>query len=183
MEKDGASSSERLKEFFAEYGDSVHAYATSLVGPSAAADVVAETFLVAWRRIEDVPDEPVAWLLGTARKVARTHVRGQARQARLVERMHRMRPAEVLDSAEDALVGDSEVLARLRRLPFQDRQVLVLSAWFDLSASQAASVLGCSVTAYSVRLHRARRRFRRELDVRGNSLNRSTSQPHREVQR
>ena len=183
MDNEAASSSERLKQLFAKHGDSVHAYATSLVGPSAAPDVVAETFLVAWRRIEDVPDEPVPWLLGTARKVARTHLRGQARQSRLIERMHRMRTREVFDSAEEDLVGDADVLARLRRLPFQHRQVLVLSAWFDLSASQAAGVLGCSVTAYSVRLHRARRRFRRELDGHENSSNRSMSQPHREAQR
>jgi RNA polymerase sigma-70 factor (ECF subfamily) len=55
------------------------------------------------------------------------------------------------------------VYEALRALRPRDREVLLLTAWDGLNASEAAAVLGCSPTAYRIRLHRARRRLARLL--------------------
>jgi RNA polymerase sigma-70 factor (ECF subfamily) len=57
------------------------------VGPERAKDVAAETFLIAWRRLEDVPREPAPWLLGVARKVIAGQLRTDARRDALAARL------------------------------------------------------------------------------------------------
>jgi len=126
-------------------------------------DVVAETFLVAWRRLDDVPtDDPLPWLLGVARNVARNERRSTRRRDALVLRLPAPRPAPPPDEpAETGLVR-----AALAALDEADRELLLLVAWDGLTPGRAAQVLGCSAGAARVRLHRARRRFADELGKR-----------------
>jgi RNA polymerase sigma-70 factor (ECF subfamily) len=127
-----------------------------------AADVVAETFLVAWRRLGDVPlgaDERL-WLFGTARHVLANHDRSARRRDRLTERLrdelrHQL-PAHRTPEA-------GPVLEALADLPEPDRELLMLIGWEELEPSEAARALGISPTAARVRLHRARRRLRARL--------------------
>lgn len=163
MDDSATVASRHLERMFADAADKIHAYAVSQVGWTAAPDVVADTFLVAWRRIDDVPDEPLAWLLGTARKVIASHRRGEERRNNLVMRLRDTSPLErtsVPASSDDAHDDVRDALYRLSEL---DREVLVLSAWFDLTAGEAAQIQGCSSATFTVRLHRARKRMRRLL--------------------
>jgi RNA polymerase sigma factor (sigma-70 family) len=133
--------------------------------PEDAADVVADTMLVAWRRIAEVPDgdEARLWLYGVARRVLSNSRRGLDRRDRLGERLRR----EVRRLADpDVAIGVSvslDVRAALARLPADDRELLQLTAWEGLGSPEVAAVLGLSRVAVRSRLRRARVRLRQEL--------------------
>lgn len=142
----------------------VLAYAYRRTGPEDAEEVVAETFLIAWRRAGDLPADPVPWLLRTARNVIANRHRADRRGGELRARLGSQRPAAVIDPAESA-AGDSAVRAAMAALPEREREALALHVWDGLSNEQAAVVLGCSRTTFAVRLHRARTRLRKQLTV------------------
>jgi RNA polymerase sigma factor (sigma-70 family) len=130
-----------------------------------AEDIVAETFLTAWRRLEQIPagDEARLWLYGVARRALANQQRGKRRRVRLTGALH----AESVLHTSRATDTDHEV-ARVAdafaRLSEDDREVLTLAAWEDLDAGEIATVIGRSRNAARIRLHRARRRLARELD-------------------
>ncbi|HYH53021.1 MAG TPA: RNA polymerase sigma factor [Solirubrobacterales bacterium] len=129
--------------------------------PQDAADVVAETFLVAWRRLGEVPagEEARLWLYATARHVLANHQRGIKRRTRLAERLRdELRRQLPLQPASDRPVLDA-----LAGLSAADRELLMLVGMEELSPSEAARVLGISAMAARTRLHRARRRLRARL--------------------
>ena len=131
--------------------------------PDDAADVIAETFLTAWRRLEDMPRDPQArlWLYGVARRVLANHHRGERRRSALTDRLRADLAAEYRPAEFD---GDQARIAEaFRRLPAGDRELLALSAWEGLGYGQIAVVLGCSRNAVRLRLFRARKRLAAEL--------------------
>jgi RNA polymerase sigma-70 factor (ECF subfamily) len=140
----------------------VYAYARRRVDADAASDIVADSFLVAWRRLEDVPEEALPWLLGVARRVIANRTRGERRRARLIAKLEQVTDREAALGGSD-LEGATDLGAALQRLKPADREVLLLVAWDELDHDQAAAVLGCRPQTFAVRLHRARRRLAREL--------------------
>jgi RNA polymerase sigma-70 factor (ECF subfamily) len=134
----------------------IHAYAARRVGPHAADEIAAETFLVAWRRWDAIPAEPLPWLYGVARNVVMRHWDQSARQQRTREALDHQRASvgHVAEEADDPRLW--EAWAQLRPA---DREVLALVAWEELPVADAARALGCSAAVFSVRLHRARRRL------------------------
>jgi RNA polymerase sigma factor (sigma-70 family) len=155
----------RFERLYDETSHKVLGYALRRVASrDDAADVVAETFMVAWRRLEQVPvgDDARLWLYGVARRVLANQRRGQARQARLDARLRGEIVATVA-GIPDQQPGDSPVAAALARLGDRDRELLTLIGWEELDRDQVARVLGCSRAAARVRLHRARRRFAAKL--------------------
>lgn len=139
-------------------------YALARVSPEQAKDVTAETFLIAWRRLGELPAEPAGWLFGVARKVIAGQLRSDARQGALKVRLAVVstRPGEPADPADEAAERDSARLA-LTRLGEQDQEVLMMAAWDGFAPDVAAEVLGISKAAYLTRLHRARQRLAAEL--------------------
>ncbi|HEX2295097.1 MAG TPA: sigma-70 family RNA polymerase sigma factor [Actinomycetota bacterium] len=156
----------RFEELYEATRRPLLAYALRRVGPDEAKDVVAETFLVAWRRLDDVPDDALPWLYGVARKVAATAGRADSRRSGLVRRMvAEARPERAGDPA--SALHDREALAdAFASLRPRDREVLTLVALDGLDVGRAAVVLGCTPATLSVRLHRARRRLARALEPR-----------------
>lgn len=146
----------RFESVYRDHYGSIHAYARRRL-PERADDVVAETFLVAWRRLEHLPREPLPWLYGIARRVLADLRRGARRQDALAERIAR-EPANEL-----AEIPDRELAAALAGLPERDRELLLLVYWEDLDAAQAARVVCCSRAAAATRLWRARARLRGRL--------------------
>jgi RNA polymerase sigma-70 factor, ECF subfamily len=131
--------------------------------PDDAADVIAETFLTAWRRLDDVPPGDAArlWLYGVARRVLANHHRGERRRSALAGRL---RADLAAAPPPPQFTGELAGLARaFRRLPEADRELLALAGWEGLDAGQIAVTLGCSRNAARIRLHRARRRIAAEL--------------------
>jgi RNA polymerase sigma factor (sigma-70 family) len=144
----------RGEALFASHAAAVLAYARRRASPSTADDVLSDVFMVAWRRLDDLPDDVRPWLLGCARNALANHRRGERRRLRLTERL---RPATPLD--QPWALHDSVLAEALATLNERDREVLLLTAWEGLSADRAAVALGCSPEAFRKRVHRARKRL------------------------
>ncbi|RMI47503.1 RNA polymerase sigma factor [Actinomadura harenae] len=144
----------------------VWAYATARAGRQIADEVVSETFAIAWRRIGDVPEPALPWLLGVARNVLREGHRAEVRRAEVAEELWQHAPGPAGDVAEQ-VAERLGVLRALAGLSADDREILILTAWQGLTPRDAARVLGCSKTAFRVRLHRARRRLQQAVEQDG----------------
>jgi RNA polymerase sigma-70 factor, ECF subfamily len=158
-----ATRNERFESLFREHHAAVRAYALRRAPHDMAPDVVAETFLVVWRRLDDVPSDPLPWLYGVARRVLanarRSADRGLALERRLAADAV---PGGLGDPGER--VGEAEIVrAALARLSERDRETLMLVAWEELSSVRAARAAGCTRAAFAVRLHRARGRLAAQL--------------------
>ena len=119
---------------------------------------MSETFLLAWRRLDDVPDNALPWLYGAARRIVANEIRRRSRAIRLGERAANSRSIPDRDPAE-VVSEQLRVRAALAGLSQRDREVLMLAEWEQLTTAGIAAALGCSPAAAKVRLHRARRRF------------------------
>src|SRR4051812_21843845 len=124
-----------------------------------AEEVTAETFIVAWRRLEEIPADPLPWLLAVARRIAANRRRGTARWRRLLDRMSG-RPHE---GQYDMRREGGPATDALRRLPQSDQELLRLVAWEGLDHAAIAQVLGITPNAVAIRLHRTRGRFALEI--------------------
>jgi RNA polymerase sigma-70 factor (ECF subfamily) len=172
IEKKGALSDElsqiRFGRLYRDQGRTILAYALRRVeDPEDAADVLAETFLVAWRRLDEVPNNASArlWLFGVARRVIANRHRAERRRTRLGERLAESLRTEL--ATQPAPAGKAaEILRAMGRLGDDDRELLLLVSWEELSPGEAAKVLGISSLAARSRLHRARRRLRTLLEQR-----------------
>jgi RNA polymerase sigma-70 factor (ECF subfamily) len=150
---------ERFELLYRQHFRAVLRYTLARLEPESAKDATAETFLIAWRRLPDVPDDPAPWLFAVARKVIagqrRSHSRREALRGRLAADAGQAGPGEIGEGVAQRAV----VLTALARLNENDREALRLIAWDGLSSKAAAEVLGVTRLAFGVRLHRARRRF------------------------
>jgi RNA polymerase sigma-70 factor (ECF subfamily) len=157
-----ATSDAARRRFTAIYDAHYHrvlGYARRRVEADDAADVAAETFATAWRRLEAVPEgeEALFWLYATARRVLANHHRGTRRRLDLVRALER--GTHVAPEPAAAF----RVRAAFAELRDDDRELLLLVAWEGLDAAAIAAVVGCSRNAARIRIHRARRRFARAL--------------------
>jgi RNA polymerase sigma factor (sigma-70 family) len=149
------SSAELFTECWHSDGPRVLAYARRHIGDDQAHDVVADTFMVAWRRWDTLPEPPIGWLIATARGVMRNRQRTSNRQRALTDRIARLDRAASHDVSESA-VGRQEALARLGALSEQHREALLLTSWDGLNAEEAGEALGIRPAAFRRRLSRAR---------------------------
>jgi RNA polymerase sigma-70 factor (ECF subfamily) len=155
MERD----EERFRELHAATYPDLLRFAERRVPPAEAEDVVATVFLVAWRRLADVPDDARPWLFGVARRTIANQARGLRRRGAVDLRMVEDVPAEA-DAAPDRI----DLVRAWWTLSAADREVLALVAFDGLTGDQAATVLGCRRSTFSMRLGRARRRLRDALE-------------------
>jgi RNA polymerase sigma factor (sigma-70 family) len=155
---------ERFERLFIDHLDAVLAYALARADPETAKDAVAETFLIAWRRLGEVPEPPRAWLLGVTRRTLAGQRRSRRRQHRLVQRILDMEVGfDTTREFEETVTDRFVVAAALGRLRAGDREMLCLVAWDGLDHHELAETFRCSPAAADVRLHRARRRLRAAL--------------------
>jgi RNA polymerase sigma-70 factor (ECF subfamily) len=152
----------RFDALYREHAGVVARYVRRRCEPQSADDVVADVFVVAWRRLDELPEDPLPWLLGVARRVLANRRRGDARADALRQRIgseHRVRAAGRSDDDD----GTDAVWAALGTLSEREREALLLVAWDGLSTARAARVVGIGANAFAARLYRARRRFARAL--------------------
>jgi RNA polymerase sigma-70 factor (ECF subfamily) len=138
---------------------------------SHAEDVVADAFLVAWRRIDELPrhgDDARAWLFGIARNVLLNDRRGAERRrtlgVRLTEARSGSQPFSYVDQDADLVVRRVDLARAWSRQSEIHQEALGLAVFEELRAPQAAVVLGISPVAFRLRLSRARRALRLHLD-------------------
>jgi RNA polymerase sigma factor (sigma-70 family) len=154
---------ERLVALFEDHHVAVLGYLSRRVdSPHEAADAFSEVFLVAWRRLDDVPAGGAArlWLYGVARRVLANERRSARRREALVDRLAATLPATAFVAPDDGWSGVGRLRDALDRLPDADAELLRLVAWEGLTPSGAAAVFGIGPTTARVRLHRARARLR-----------------------
>jgi len=160
---------ERFRSLFADAYEDVLRFAKRRIDRAQAEDVVAEAFLVAWRRIEDAPANPGdrrAWLFGIARHCLLNDRRGQGRQRALAVRLADARPGRgQTDALDPELVAFRlDLVAAWGALGAAEQEVLALAVFEGLTSRQAGRVLGVTAVAYRLRLGRARHALRRQLD-------------------
>jgi RNA polymerase sigma-70 factor (ECF subfamily) len=131
-----------------------------------AQDAVAETFSIAWRRVDELPDGDAArpWLFGVARRVLANQRRGNRRRSSLSSRLRAQHAGTV--EIEGSVVAADErriVLAALGRLREPDQEILRLAVWEELPHREIAAAVGCNEASVAVRLHRARNRLAKEI--------------------
>lgn len=169
MAGSGSSRRERFEELFAAHYREVHRYALRRVEPVIAEEIVNETFLICWRRLESVPNPALPWLYATAGKVLANHRRGAARHARRERAAAGERPVEARDPAERFAERDAALRA-FAELSEKDRDALRLVAWERLSLADAARAAGVSRAAFAMRVHRAKRRLAANLREHGATM-------------
>ncbi|WP_343242797.1 sigma factor-like helix-turn-helix DNA-binding protein [Streptomyces sp. SID12501] len=126
----------------------------------------ARSLRLAPQRGQDEKASPLPWLYGVARNCLANAVRGQGRRRRLLDRLGNDETAhgrQVVASPDTESPG-AWVHEALARLTPADQEVLRLTAWEELAVDEVAVALGCGTRAAAMRLHRARRRLRTEID-------------------
>jgi len=155
-----------VSELYERHANAVHRYALRRSDPDTAEEVTAQVFLVAWRRRDALPEEPLPWLYGVARRALADQRRSASRRVRLRDRLEHTSTRRDGDDSELEL-ADAGLAGALNGLSEADREALLLRYWEELEPVQIARVMGCSRAAAAVRLHRARGRLRRALEAQG----------------
>jgi RNA polymerase sigma-70 factor (ECF subfamily) len=157
---------QRFTALYREHHARVRDFAQRRVGTDLAQEIVAETFLVAWRRLDDIPGMAVPWLYRVALYEIANLRRRQVKAVRLHDALREGRHGTGTHGtgAEDDAEEELTELARTVAVAFahlkpRDQEILRLAAWDQLSSTEGAAVLQCSVPAYRMRLHRARIRL------------------------
>ena len=160
----------RFRAIYADAYADVLRFVQRRVQSSHAEDATADAFLVAWRRLGDAPKRPEdvrAWLFGIARNCLLNTLRGQGRRdalaVRVIEAAHSSGLADGLDA--ELLARRIDLAAAWRQLSETYQEALSLTVFEDLTSPQAARVLGITPVSYRLRLMRARRALRRQLDL------------------
>jgi RNA polymerase sigma-70 factor (ECF subfamily) len=174
----GADAS-RFEILWSTHAGRVLAYARRRVPQQDAEEVLAETFVTAWRRIDAVPQDALPWLLAVARRFVSNKRRGANRRAALVSRLRRaVRQHDSYSVGGRSRDVSEAVLMAMGTLSERDREALMLAYWDDLDPTRAAQVVGCSPRAFSTRLYRARRHFANVFtEIDATSVERSRSIP------
>jgi RNA polymerase sigma factor (sigma-70 family) len=154
----------RFEALFAAHHATVRSYVVRRAGGGIGVDdAVADTFLVAWRRLDAVPESARPWLLGVARRVLADQRRAVRRRRSLSERLALTSSARA--AWEPPAQVSAELAEALRGLTGHEREALMLVAWDGLTPAEGAVAAGCSAAAFRVRLHRARRRVAAQLGI------------------
>ena len=127
-----------------------------------AQDVVSDAFLVLWRRRGQAPPdgEVPLWLYGVAKRVLSNRHRAAFRAQRVVDRLTQLRRSQTDVPDLVAQLGDVRAVMRsLARLRDDEREIVLLSGWERLTASEIATAIDCTPNAAAIRLHRARKRL------------------------
>jgi RNA polymerase sigma-70 factor (ECF subfamily) len=152
---------QEIEALYRAHADQILRYAQRRVSAADAEEVVAQTFLVAWRRLDDVPSAPLPWLIGIARNAIRNLDRSHRRRSRLSARIASTQASEEEPTSRAELSEDIHLA--LQSLSSDDREVLLLIAWDELDYSEAAAAMGWSRANFRLRLHRARKRLKQRL--------------------
>ena len=158
----------RFRDLYATTHLDVVRFVRRRAGPDFADDVAHEAFLVAWRRLDDIPVDhgaARAWLFTTARNVLLNDRRGAAQRDALPIRLAAEPDPVGAEAVDEQISLRLDLEAAWPRLAPDHQEALSLAIWDDLSSTEAGRVLGISSASYRIRLHRARGALRRLIDT------------------
>lgn len=168
----------RFLRLYEAHLERVYAYFKRRTDTTSAQECTADTFLVAWRRLEVIPEgKELQWLYGVARRVLANRRRSARRAGRLADKLATVgtNPGPTPETIVVRRQEDEELLAAVERLRPQDQELLRLAAWEELPHADIARLLGCSRHAVDQRLYRATKRLSRELAHAGHQPGRRPS--------
>ena len=161
MEKGAEQDRERFERLAADVVEPVRRFLVRRTDPDTAEDALADTLLVCWRRLDDVPEEALPWVYGVARNSLANLERGARRQRRLAARISAVDPPAVVLPPDAG--DDDRVRTVLASMPPEDAEQWRVWAWEQLGPGEIATVLDITANAASIRLYRAREKFKKEL--------------------
>ena len=151
----------RFQILFSEVYEPIQRYVRRRVDPAAVDDIVSETMLTLWRRLDEMPPDPLPWSYGVARRQVANHRRAGRRHLRLARRVE----SEPLPEFDSPHPLDAELDTALSALGDSDRELLHLWAWERLEPAEIAVALGLSPNAASIRLHRAMKKLGKNFEL------------------
>ncbi|WP_036508153.1 RNA polymerase sigma factor [Nocardioides sp. URHA0020] len=152
---------ERFETVAPELIEPLRRFLARRTDPATAEDVLAETLLICWRRVADLPQEPLPWAYGVARNCLLNAERSARRQQRVAARIATVDPPA--EAVPTAVEPDDDLAAALLALRPAEAELLRLWAWEQLTPTEIAAVLGITPNAASIRLHRAREKLKDQL--------------------
>lgn len=156
----------QFEQLYATNYDAVLRYCLRRSKREDALDATAETFTVAWRRREDIPQShALPWLYGVARRVLSNQRRSTGRQARTAAHLQLVNNPGP-DEPEPQVVRNleaREMVDALERLRLADQEIIRLAGWEELGRDEIAEALQCTPNAVTKRLNRALDRLAQQL--------------------
>ena len=174
----GSQRRDHFEQVARELVEPLRRYLRRRTDPETADDVLSETLLVCWRRLEEMPAEPLPWAYGVARHCLANAERSAQRQRRLAGRLAILRPPSPPGPQADT-GGDRALAEALAGLRAEDAELLRLWAWEQLTPAELATMLGASPNAVSIRLHRAKRKLAAQLRKNDRPAGHEGSEPGR----
>jgi RNA polymerase sigma factor (sigma-70 family) len=169
---------------FRRHAPYIQRYVVRRLGRDAADDIVAETFLLAFRQrgsYDLTRADARPWLYGIATNLIGRHRRAETGLYRALARTGADPVTESftdrVDDRVSASAASRRLAAGLARLPTELRDTLLLVAWGDLSYEEAATALGVPIGTVRSRVSRARSKLRRALGDTNPAAFREESQP------
>ena len=163
---DGTASEGYFERLYSAHSAEVLRYALRRGASHAdAEEVVVETFTVCWRRLNEVPDPALPWLLGVARRVLANQWRAKGRRLAQQDRLA-VSGRRASSNSADRDSDYPELREALSSLKEPEREVLALVVWQGLTHEAAAAVLGCTRNAVTKRYLCACRSLKAQLSSR-----------------
>ena len=157
-QKPDVSSDPAFEAVFATVYEPLQRYLRRRVDAETADDVLGEVVIVLWRRRSDIPaHQPLPWCYGVARRCLANAIRGSERRLRLVRRLE-------VEASRPTTSGYTVLDDALALQSPDDRELLRLWAWEQLTSAEIAQVLGITSNAASIRLHRAVKKVKKALE-------------------
>ncbi|WP_193613331.1 sigma-70 family RNA polymerase sigma factor [Nocardioides lijunqiniae] len=168
MADDDPGAAERRARFEAlapELVEPLRRFLARRTDPVTADDVLGETLLVCWRRLDDVPpDAALPWAYGVARHCLANAQRSARRQGRVAARVATVDPpTQSSPGPGETQHGEERLHEALARLTDTEAELVRLWAWEQLTPSEIAGVMDLTPNAASIRLHRAREKLKEIL--------------------
>lgn len=168
---DRTTDREAFRRLYESYSTRILAYCFRRIGPDLAHDALAETFLVAWRRFNELPtgDETLPYLYGIAAKVLSNSRRSSRRRTRLDSRLQSLGVDHSADASTYVLQSDQNrrVLDAIQQLGKRDREILMLYTWEEVPREKIADMMGMTKSAIDQRIHRSYKRLARTFGSTG----------------
>lgn len=163
---------DRFRDLYHQTSPRVYAYLRRQTTQDEAESVLSDVYLKAWRHFDSLEANPMGWLITAAKTTLLDHWRAKQRQDRLADDFAALARHESVAAVEGLALDRTLMLQALRQLSDNDREALLLVGWDGLDHQSAADAAGCTVSAFTARINRARTRL---VELLGDS----TAQPTR----